>query len=205
MEFKEIIEKRASVRVFTEEPVPVEDLKELARLGSLAPSVNNYQPWEFTAVTNKDLLEKMAFMVAKKLKSVPENSSQAAKNVLSQVEWYSTFFEDAPSVLAISMKDYETVLEFGSELSHEDINKLRNYPDMQSAGACIENILLGAVSMGYGACWLSAPMIAKKDLEEILKLDEENHLIAFVAIGKSKTEVKPKPKKSIDDLFRIIE
>jgi nitroreductase len=205
MDLKEAIEIRTSIRNFTEEKVPVEDLKELVRRASLAPSVNNYQPWEFYAITNKEILSKMAVKVGEKIKELPANKSIASNNVKSQVEWFATFFENAPAVIAMSMEDYESVLEKGVELSHDKINKMRNFPDLQSAGAAIQNMLLSAVDLGYGACWLSAPMMAKESLEEILGIEGKHHLIAFVAIGKSARDLKPKSKKSLDEIFTLID
>ncbi|MFO7827386.1 MAG: nitroreductase family protein, partial [Bacteroidales bacterium] len=135
MELKHAIEKRTSIRNFTDEKVPVKDLKELVKRAGLAPSVNNFQPWKFYAITNKDILNKLAVKVSERIKELPENKSIASKNVKSQVEWFATFFENAPALIAMAMEDYESVLEKGVNLSHEEINKLRNFPDMQSAGA----------------------------------------------------------------------
>jgi nitroreductase len=205
MDLKQSIEKRTSIRNFTDEKVPVQDLKELVRRAGLAPSVNNYQPWKFYAVTNKDVLSKMAVKVSEKIKQLPSNKSIAARNVKSQVEWFATFFEEAPAVIAMAMEDYESVLEKGVDLSHDEINKMRNFPDMQSAGAAIQNLLLSAVDLGYGACWLSAPMMAKEALEEILSIGNKYHLIAFVAVGKSKKDLQAKTKKPLDEIFTLID
>lgn len=205
MDLKQTIERRTSIRNFTEENVPVDDLKELVRRAGLAPSVNNYQPWKFYAVTNKEVLAKMAIKVSEKIKQLPSNKSIASKNVKSQVEWFATFFESAPAVIAMAMEDYESVLEKGVSLSHDEINKMRNFPDMQSAGAAIQNILLSAVDLGYGACWLSAPMMAKEDLEKILGIETPYHLIAFVAIGRATRDLQPKSKKTVDEIFKLID
>ena len=205
MDLKQTIEKRTNIRNFTDEKVPIKDLQELVRRAGLAPSVNNYQPWKFIVITNKEVLSKMAIKVSEKIKELPSNKSIASKNVKSQVEWFATFFENAPAVIAMVMEDYESVLEKGVNLTHEEINKLRNFPDMQSAGAAIQNILLSAVDLGYGACWLSAPMMAKESLEKILSVENPYHLIAFVAIGKPARELQPKSKKTLDEIFKLID
>ena len=205
MELKDIIEKRTSIRNFMDEAIPLEDLKELVRRGGLAPSVNNYQPWKFYAITNKTLLSKMAEAISGKIKELPANDSIAAKNVKTQVEWFATFFEKAPALIALAMEDYESVLEKGVKMSHDKINEIRNYPDIQSAGAAIQNILLSAVDMNYGACWMSAPMIAKNQLEKLLGIETHLHLIAFVAVGKPAKDKSPKTKKDLDDILVIID
>ncbi len=205
MELKQAIESRRSIRVYKKEPLPLSDLKEMVRLGRLAPSVANSQPWKFVIVTNKKLLDDMARKVAMQLEDIPASKSRAAQNVKSQVEWFATFFQDAPALIALAMEDYESVLEKGVNMDHDDINRLRNYPDIQSAGACIQNMLLAAVDMDYGACWLSAPMMAKEPLREMLGLEEKYKLIAFVAVGKPEKIPAKKTARDIDEMIKVIE
>ncbi|GAJ12851.1 unnamed protein product, partial [marine sediment metagenome] len=55
MEFKDIIQKRRSVREFTDEPVSDEKLRRVLEAARLAPSASNRQDWKFVVVkdTNK--------------------------------------------------------------------------------------------------------------------------------------------------------
>jgi len=204
MELKAAIEARTSVRVFSEERVPMSDIKEMVRLAGLAPSVNNFQPWRYIAVLNKDILNRMADIVTEKIENLPSTKSIAAKNVKNQVTWFSTFFKDAPVVLILVTKPYETVLESGVELTHDEINVIRNHPDIQSAGASIQNILLSAVDMGYGACWLSGAMFAREEIEKMLNIKAPEKMLAFVVIGKPRSENKPKMKPNLADTMEII-
>ena len=204
MELKQAIENRSSIRVYKQDPVPLEDLKEMVRLGSLAPSVANYQPWKFVIVTDRKLMRDMAAKVARKIEDIPANESRVAKNVKSQVEWFATFFQDAPAIIAVAMEQYESVLEKGVVIDHDEINRQRNYPDFQSAGACIQNMLLAAVDMDYGACWLSAPMMAKEALSKMLGLEEKYKLVAFVAVGRPDRIPQKKQARDIDEMVKVI-
>jgi nitroreductase len=205
MELKTAIEDRTSIRVFRDEKISMDDIREMVRLAGLAPSVNNYQPWRYIAVLNRELLNRMADVVALKIEGLPSSKSIASKNVKTQVTWFSTFFKDAPVLLALVIKPYETVLESAVEMTHDEINKLRNYPDIQSAGASIQNILLTAVDMGYGACWLSGPMFAREEMEKMLNIKSPEKLLAFVVIGRPRSEHKPKNKPNLADSLEIIE
>lgn len=204
MELKVAIEARTSVRNFRIDPVDMNDIKEMVRLAGLAPSVNNYQPWRYIAITRKDLLQKMAEMVAEKIDQIPATHSVAALNIKKQVTWFSTFFKEAPVLLVLVTRPYETVLESAVELSHDEINLLRNYPDIQSAGASIQNILLSAVDMGYGACWMSGAMFARTEIEEMLHIQSPEKALAFVVVGRPKGEHKPKPKPNLADTMEWI-
>jgi nitroreductase len=60
MEIKEAIEKRASVRAFTDDPVPDELVMETLRLGTLAPSAGNLQARDFVVVRSPETKAKLA-------------------------------------------------------------------------------------------------------------------------------------------------
>ncbi len=205
MELKDAIEKRTSIRSFSDEPVPLDDLREMARRAGLAPSVNNYQPWNFILIQDKKVMKEMAEIISEKYQSFPFKKSEASENVKKQVEWYSTFFTGAPAVFAMVLEEYVSVLERGTTMSHDDINKMRNYPDIQGAGACIQNLLLSAVDMGYGGCWLSGPMIAKDELEKKLKIKKPAMLLSFVAVGKPSKDFAPKEKEDLGKSMKIID
>lgn len=52
---KTILERR-SIRKYTGEPVPEEDLKDLLKAAMAAPSAHNKQPWGFIVVKDRQLL-----------------------------------------------------------------------------------------------------------------------------------------------------
>lgn len=55
--------------------------------------------------------------------------------------------------------------------------------DHQSAGACIQNILLAAEAFGLGAVWLGQILKNKSEVNRIFDLDENFDLMAVVALG----------------------
>lgn len=54
------IYKRRSIREYTEEPVKVEDLHEIVKAGSWAPSGLNNQPWRFVIVADQSIKSQIA-------------------------------------------------------------------------------------------------------------------------------------------------
>lgn len=53
------IESRHSIRRYEHEPIPDEDMQEILRLASLAPSAWNLQPWRFHVVTDPNLKQQL--------------------------------------------------------------------------------------------------------------------------------------------------
>ena len=187
MTLAELADKRVSVRQFRPDPVAPGHIREMVRLAGLAPSPNNQQPWRFIAITRKPLLDKMADAVRGRLRALlPAAMSEDARRAAQRVEWFSTFFADAPLVMAVTRQPYESVIAravAGSSMSGADINAMRGHPDIQSIGAAIEHLLLAATELGYGSCWLSGPLIAREALEALLGVEAPEQLAALVAVG----------------------
>jgi nitroreductase len=56
----DIIFARRSIRTFTSEPVADSELKTLLEAAMAAPSANNFQPWHFVAVRDREVLNRLA-------------------------------------------------------------------------------------------------------------------------------------------------
>lgn len=59
MEVQEALQKRRSIRKYTDEPVSREDIDVLMHAAMSGPSAVNRMPWEFYAVSNPDILNKL--------------------------------------------------------------------------------------------------------------------------------------------------
>lgn len=207
MEFQELVQARASVRHFTEEPVALDDLRQIVRVAGLAPSVKNSQPWRFIAITNKGLITRMGDCIHRRVNEMlPDGAPSVEPQTKAAVDWFSTFFVDAPTVVAVAGRPYDAVIDCilpNEKWTHEDINALRGLPDIQSIGASIENLLLAATDLGYGACWMSGPLIARDDLEDLLEIEAPWHLCAMVAMGRASAPVAQKEKRPLEEILEF--
>ena len=59
MEALEAIRRRRSVRQYTGESIPREDLEKIVDAGRLAPTGNNRQPWDFIVVTDRAMIDRL--------------------------------------------------------------------------------------------------------------------------------------------------
>ncbi len=210
MEFRELVASRVSVRQFTADPVAASDIREMVRLAGLAPSPNNSQPWQFVAVSRVSLLKEMAAAVRAKVGAMlPAAVSETARHARQRVEWFSTFFSDAPLIVAVVLLPYQSVVEDAlerSRLTGAQVNAMRGQPDVQSLGAAVEHLLLAAADLGYGGCWMSGPLVAREALERLLGIGLPGRLAALVAIGRPAAAAPaPRERKAVDDILRVID
>ena len=59
MDALEAIRKRRSVRKYTGDPIPRQDLETIVDAGRLAPTGGNRQPWEFVVVTGREMIDQL--------------------------------------------------------------------------------------------------------------------------------------------------
>jgi nitroreductase len=64
MDAMEAIRKRRSVRQYTGEPIPREDLEKIVDAGRLAATGSNKQPWEFIVITERTMIEHLKVAAA---------------------------------------------------------------------------------------------------------------------------------------------
>ncbi|MDZ7815660.1 MAG: nitroreductase family protein [Planctomycetota bacterium] len=77
---------------------------------------------------------------------------------------------------------------------------------MQAIGAAVENLLLAATDMGYGTCWLSGPMVARRELERILDVSAAAAgMEALVIGGYRPASPKSRTRKDVEEIISFVE
>lgn len=208
-DFFDVIADRRSIRKFKPFPVPADDLKEIVRMGTLAPSASNKQMWKFIAVTNKDLIHKMHDVVAEKMdRLASETEAYGTDNLVRGMRPYATLFVQAPCVLVVLQEPYRGKMETALLEAGYDAGELmqkHGYGGPQSVGAAIQNILLAATAKGYGTCWMCAPLAAQYELCALLKVTSPWSIAAIIPIGLPDENPAPRPRKPLEEVFTVIE
>jgi nitroreductase len=198
---------RASVRRFLPDPVPRDDVRTLVGLAVRAANAGNAQMWRFVAVDDPVIQVAMKQAVDDALDEMaawPE--LEGMRKEIKALRAYATFFVDAPLVIAVFGLPYvsrgdEMLLARG--LSGEDRDRLRARPDLQSIGAAVQLLCTAAHALGYGGCWMTAPVLAAPAIEGLLEVGPEARLAALVPIGRPAGAVTPTSRLSLDDVLEF--
>jgi nitroreductase len=156
MDALQAIRKRRSVRAYTGEKIPREDLETIVDAGRLAATGGNRQPWEFIVVTDRAMIEQ--------LKVAALWMDKAGAIIAVVMDESSRWWLEDGSAAIENMLLAATALGYGScwlegwTLRHEDEFKaLLDIPT--------EKRLLTLIPLGIPLEW---PAKEKKSLEEIL-------------------------------------
>jgi nitroreductase len=158
------IDQRRSIRSYTDEQVSQEHLDLLLSAALSSPSARNSQPWHFTVVQNKALIEKINRTAVEQLKKGADGAWLASLNQPG-----FTLFHGAPTVIFISAKS-------------------ENRFAIVDCGIAVQTIALAAHSLGLGSVILGMPRAAfegpeKEALEKELEFPEGSSFQIAIATG----------------------
>ncbi len=171
------IASRRSIRKFVQEPLDQNDLREIIRLASLAPSAWNVQPWRFAVVQDPALKER-----------------------LREAAYGQAQVTDAPAVIAV-YSDMEDVLTNAEETAHPGLGddgraaqrktfegvfgaqtvEERGQYGLRQAYIAFGFLLVAARGLGYD----TSPMLGFEPakVRELLGLPEHVQFAGLVALG----------------------
>ncbi|SHH08014.1 nitroreductase family protein [Tepidibacter thalassicus] len=207
----DFIYKRHSVRKFKDQDVPMEDIKEMIKAATHAPSGKNVQNWHFVVVKDKQKIQEMAKLIEKKHMEIANYTKDEKKREkFIKFLKYFIMFKNAPVLIMVYAGDYPvTALDLLKEggASDEEIRELlKPAPGIQNIGAAMENLLLAAANMGYGGCWMTGPNYARSELAEFIGFKKDGYsLVAMTPIGVPDGEVKSPPRKPLEEVMTVIE
>jgi nitroreductase len=139
----DIIKQRRSIRKYMPEQIKEAELAVVLEAAAYAPSGHNCQPWHFTVIQNKELIDAISDMAKKVMITSPLEKAQR----LGSSENYH-LLHNAPTVIIVSG---DTEAKSPLELPHHTFG---SYTPLADCAAAIENMLLAAESIGLGSCWI---------------------------------------------------
>jgi len=156
MDALEAIRKRRSVRKYTGEPIPREDLEKIVNAGRLAATGNNRQPWDFIVVTDREMIEQ--------LKVAARWMEKAAAIIAVVMDPSSRWWVEDGSAAVENMLVASTALGYGScWLEGNTLPREEEFREL--LGVPKEKRLLTLIPIGVPVEW---PTAEKKSLEEVL-------------------------------------
>lgn len=212
-ELSELIKTRRSIRKFEDKPVPEEVLIKALELATWAPNGGNYQPWRFLVITNKSIINKIADEVKSKtmlMGSWPE-ADQFGETV-RRWQKNSDFFRGAPVCIAVLMGKYlsmaDQILKTREEKDPlaQEIRSSRQLGNstLQSVAAAISYLLVALHFFGIGTTWVAGIQVAKKEIEQLLKVQSEWDLVDLVPLGYPAEAPTPPQRKPISEVVQFL-
>lgn len=207
-DFFNVVAGRRSIRKFKPDPVPQQDLTEMIRLATMAPSASNAQNWHFVIVRRRDIIAAMHQAVVQRVEHFARQAPREALGSFATLRYFASIFAKAPAVIAVFYGPYQGQLEKAMQAAgytgHDQYASYA-FPGIQSVAAAIQTLCLAAHAMGYGTVWMCAPLVAADEIGAILHMPEPWRLAALVPVGKADEAPTPRPRKPLSEVITILE
>jgi nitroreductase len=199
---------RSSVRKFRDEPVPREDVEAMVGLAVRAANAGNAQGWRFVAVESAATRAAMKVAVDAAIDEMAAWPEAAERQKdLESYRVYATFFGAAPLVVAVFGLPYRSIADVLLDdhgVTGPERDRMRQRPDIQSIGAAVQLLCTAAHAMGYGSCWMTAPVLAAPAIEDLLAAEPLAQLAAVVPIGRPATAGgRPTSRHPLSDVLEF--
>ena len=198
-EFLENIDKRRSIRTFSDKPVSKKVIENLILSASTAPSGAHKQPWTFCAISNAELKTKIR-IAAEEEEKISYESRMSARWKLDLeklgTDIYKPFLENAPWLIIAFKKVYE---------HDENGEKHNNYYVNESVGiAC--GFLIAAIH-NAGLTTLTHTPSPMNFLAKLLERPSNERAFILFPIGYAheETYVPDITRKSLEDMSEFYE
>jgi nitroreductase len=160
MDAMEAIRRRRSVRKYTGDAIPREDLETIVDAGRLAASGGNRQPWDFIVITDRDMINR--------LKVAAQWMEDAGAIIAVVLDPSSRWWLEDGSAAVENMLIACTALGYGS-CWLEGYTLLREEEFKAWLGVPVHKRLLTLVPIGVPVEW---PTKLKKSLEEVIHWEQ---------------------------------
>jgi nitroreductase len=193
-EFNELVQKRRTVREFSDRDVPEEIIKNCILAAGSAPSGANMQPWHFVVVSDPKIKKEIRIAAEKEEHEFYNN--RAPKEWLDALNKLGTdeqkpFLEKAPYLIVVFEKKFEKL---------RDGTKVKQYYTKESVGLATGTLInalhySGLVSLTH----TPSPM---NFLNKILKRpsNEKSYLILVVGYPAKNVKVPDIKRKDLNEI-----
>jgi nitroreductase len=170
METWDAIRARRNVRQYTDQPIPREHLERICEAGRRAPSSQNWQPWHFIVVIDREQLTELA-------KAWPTGGTHIARSAATIAlvgqdwedqmhrEWLLYDFGQATAFMMLAATDLGIGSGHSSVRDQEQAQKVLGFPDGHTA--------VYLIGLGYPADGRLRPLssVNRRPFDEIVHWD----------------------------------
>jgi len=171
---------RRSVGKLRADPVPRELVEQMLQAAAMAPNHHLTEPWRFVVIggdARREVGEAHAAAVAR---CRPAAAPEALRREAARLE-------RAPVVIACVVNG-------------DAPDAVQAREDRDAVAAAVQNLLLAAHALGFGAIWRTGAMVDEPEVRDALGLADADAIVAFVYVGRADASPDARERRPLDDV-----
>ncbi len=170
----ELMQRRRSVRRYSDRPVSREDVLKCLEAARLAPSACNSQPWHFIVIDEPALKDRIS------------------ERIFSGLYSMNKFAGEAPVLVAVVSEKENFLASFGGQVRDTSYC-------LVDIGIACEHFILQAQDLGIGSCWIG--WFDEGALKKELKIPKNKKIDIVISLGyPAEDKIVPKQRRSTEEM-----
>lgn len=156
------IESRTSAAKLTEPAPTREHIERIIGAGARAPDHGRLRPWRFVVLqgdARRTLADAMADVLRRKNPAATTDELEGERRKPMR----------APTIIAVA--------------AHITKGRIPEVEQVLAVGAAVQNMMLAAQALGYGAMWKTGGAAYDAGVKQALGLSTDDHIVAFLYLG----------------------
>jgi coenzyme F420-0:L-glutamate ligase/coenzyme F420-1:gamma-L-glutamate ligase len=191
------VHARRTIRSWRQEPVPLADIEAIVAAAITAPAPHGTTPWRFVLLADDDrrtlLLDAMAEQWRADLAADGADDDAIARRVRR-----GDLLRQAPALLIPALVD-----EGRHPYPDERRRGAEDVMFWLSGGAAVQNALVQAAALGYGAAWVSSTLFCAPVVRRILDWPETWQPLGAIALGRAAQPATERPARDVSSFLRL--
>ncbi|WP_456321560.1 nitroreductase family protein [Palaeococcus sp. (in: euryarchaeotes)] len=202
MELGDAIFTRTSVRYYQEREVEEEKIKELIEAAIRAPTASGLENWLFVIFKSSEAKKKVYELIAKGMIEYYQEFGLSMEKIEKlKKRIYGEKMYRAPLYIGVFMNKNVRFLK------GEKFDLLEFVWSVESAAMAIQNLMLKAVELGLGTCYMGVANFEgiEEEIRSVAGLGEEWYLVGLITAGYPLREEKPrKRRKDFEEVVTFV-
>jgi len=194
------MKKRRSIRRFKPVQITDDQIEMLLEAARLAPSGSNVQPWRFLIVRGQELKKRLQeACYGQELIGEASIVLICCGDLLS---WKKTKERNQEIITLLEKplnKDYEEALMARVDRAVSTEITERIPTTMMNVAIAIEHIVLEAVELGLGSCWVR--IFNEKKIRKLFDLPTHINIVAILPLGVPNERPEPRPRLPLSSIL----
>lgn len=178
----DMIRSRRTIKIYKEDPISTDLIKEILSVAVWAPNHKLREPWRFIAFVGDG---RQVFLDA----LIKEKESGRFPRPMKPEKLENIKKTPAFLLVVMPVDPRHNVFE----------------EDYAAVSACIQNIQLAAWARGVGALWITEPMITNPVFREPLGVKSDEKIVGILHLGYPEVVPNAQPRTPIEEKLTIIE
>lgn len=178
-----LCKNRKSIRDFESTPLTQEQIQRLVDIGRTAPFASGRKNWDIRVITDRETIDQMASAVDQESVQIKNQILPEYADKFGGYANYFSLFRKAPALFIPVFRVSPTMQILLGDHCTPEMAAMERENMVKSISCVAMLILLGAQSMGLGACYMTGGLVAGQQLQKMLKLPPGQEIGAIIPVG----------------------